>query len=429
MNNQINDNILNEYAIGIMLQFTKDEYKNDETLNDIKEELNNLYYKVTNSELYSYFFHCVAKIETHKNYTFCSKYDFSNVEETDNEKNFFILMKDLTLKIKAEEYEDFMFIHSFIFSFFSSCNKHIHKSYENTFLSWQSFDTFLSWQSFDSKMENVLQKIHKVKKIVLRTESKTDEIKIDCNSLTNICKELNEDDSVRLIFENKEIILYKIKGELNSIKYIKPNFHDLLPYIFNTKNYTLMSKCIHLIDYKILDELTDEQKNKINKFIQYSNKLNKIILQKNICVDVVQYIVNKMINPVYEEINDIYIYNGKKILKKINHKVKLFLQNSNQKNEKDFKNIINFLLNSITTIDELFLHDDDNKKYKNLKYKIKIEIFKNFYKIYFTEIGEKFFKKHHAFLEVCKIKSEEFKSTTDTEFFHLIKIFQDKYIL
>ena len=50
-----------DFAIGIMLTFTKNEYKNDYTLGKIQRELINIYNEVNNSELHSFFFHCKAK--------------------------------------------------------------------------------------------------------------------------------------------------------------------------------------------------------------------------------------------------------------------------------------------------------------------------------------------------------------------------------
>ena len=92
LNKNLNKNITKEYAMGIMLQFVKNEYKNYTTLDRIEDELVNLYHKVNDSELYSYFFHCMTK---ENNVIFESKYDFSSFKASSNQKNFFILLKDL----------------------------------------------------------------------------------------------------------------------------------------------------------------------------------------------------------------------------------------------------------------------------------------------------------------------------------------------
>ena len=54
--NKMNKNMVHEYAIAFMLEYTEDEYKNDETLENIKNELINLYEKVHNNELLKDFF-------------------------------------------------------------------------------------------------------------------------------------------------------------------------------------------------------------------------------------------------------------------------------------------------------------------------------------------------------------------------------------
>ena len=56
-----------------------------------------------------------------------------------------------------------------------------------------------------------------------------------------------------------------------------------------------MSKYIHLIDYKKLIELEDHEKEKINRFIQCSNKINEIFLKNKICNDVIKHNINTMI--------------------------------------------------------------------------------------------------------------------------------------
>lgn len=118
-----------DYAMGIMLTFTKNEYKNDYTLKKIEKELINLYHNVQNSELFSFFFYCKADKEKIK---FYSKYDFSilNVQDN-NDENFFRTMKNLLLEIKEHVIEDFEryieqkigfvfdFLYIFIFNFFT----------------------------------------------------------------------------------------------------------------------------------------------------------------------------------------------------------------------------------------------------------------------------------------------------------------------
>ena len=96
LNRNLNKNITKEYAMGIMLQFVKNEDKNFTTLDRIEDELINLYHKINNSELYSYFFHCMTK---ENNFVFKSRYDFSNWKVSSNQKNFFILCPPLFFRL------------------------------------------------------------------------------------------------------------------------------------------------------------------------------------------------------------------------------------------------------------------------------------------------------------------------------------------
>ena len=79
----------------------------------------------------------------------------------------------------------------------------------------------------------------------------------------------------------------------------------LLIYILNTSNYALMNEYIHTVDQYILASLTEEQKQKVSKYLTISNKINQILFKSKICKDVLQYHLNEMINP---KIEDIYNY-------------------------------------------------------------------------------------------------------------------------
>jgi hypothetical protein len=64
-----------------------------------------------------------------------------------------------------------------------------------------------------------------------------------------------------------------------------------------------------------------------------------------------------------------------------------------------------------------------------MKRKIKVEIIKNMYKVFLTELGDTFLKKYTNHFEASKRKAEEFKSQSeDQELHYLIDKFQEKYV-
>jgi len=384
LNKNLNKNITKEYAMGIMLQFVKNEYKNYTTLDRIEDELVNLYHKVNDSELYSYFFHCMTK---ENNVIFESKYDFSSFKASSNQKNFFILLKDLIL-ILEKDFEESLrfqigdvydFLPSFIFSFFRNCTKDIKKHSQTLGLRWNSFDTTL---------DKVLSKEYKVENIFLNDGEESKRIDSSKN-IQKLCEDLKENENLHLIFEKKEIVIYKVNNELHIIKFVQNNLHDLLPFIFNTNDYFLMSYAVNLINYDILQELSEEQKNKISNFIKIVNKNNEIVLQRKMPSDVVKYVINKMIHPDFEEENDITISVGKQLLKQARKILNLFLNDLNKKTEKDFTKIIKLLLDICDKVRNCF----EDEKYKEIRGKINIEIIKIIYnKLFETELAERFFQ-------------------------------------
>ena len=294
-----------DYAMGIMLTFTKNEYKNDYTLKKIEKELINLYHNVQNSELNSFFFSCKADKEKIK---FYSKYDFSMLNVQDNnDENFFRTMKNLLLEIKEHVIEDFEryieqkvgfvfdFLYIFIFNFFKSYDIHISKYYENSYLRWYSFD---GNRHYKLTIFYILQTIEKVKKILIKNTLKEEQIEHDIETIRKRYFQLEEGMTLHFIYKHNEIILYKTNGKIHYLKFTqKEMHHDLLPYIFNTKNYALLSNYIHFIDYKVISEIRPEYREKIIKFIEHSNERNHILLQNKICRDVIKHIINPMVNP------------------------------------------------------------------------------------------------------------------------------------
>ena len=424
LNRNLNKNITKEYAMGIMLQFVKNEDKNFTTLDRIEDELINLYHKINNSELYSYFFHCMTK---ENNFVFKSKFDFSNWRVGNNEENFFILLRDLILILKDDiDFEEslsyhvsdiFDFLPSYIFSFFRNCTKDIKKHSQTLGLGWNSFDTTL---------DKVLSKMYKVENIFLKDGEES--ILLDSSkNIQKICEHLNENEKLHLIFEKKEIVIYKVNNELHILKFVQNNLHDILPFIFNTNNYFLMSYAVNLINYDILQELSEDQKNKIMNFIKIVNKNNGIVLQRKMPSDVVKYVINKMIHPDFEEENDITISVGKQLLKQAKKNLNLFLNDLNKKTEKDFTKIIKLLLDICNKVRNCF----EDEKYKEIRGKINMEIIKIIYnKLFETELAERFFQNNPKFLEVTKNKAKDFLidiKDKDSEFNNVMNSFLQKY--
>jgi hypothetical protein len=417
----LNRNITKEYAMGIMLQFVKDEYKNYTTLDRIEDELINLYHKVSDSELYSYFFYCMAK---ENNFQFKSKFDFSNWRANDNEENFFILLRNLILILKEDiDFEEslsyhvsdiFDFLPSYIFSFFSTCTKDIQKHSHTLGLRWKSFNTIL---------DNVFSKLYKVENIFLKNGVESKRIDSTENIL-KICEDLNENEKLHLVFEKKEIVIYKVNNELHILKFVQNILHDILPFIFNTNNYFLMSHAVNLINYDILQELSEEQKTKIMNFIKINNKNNEIVLKKKMPSDVVKYVINNMINPDFKEENDIHISVGKQLLKQANKNVNSFLFNLNQKTKRDFSKIIILLLNYCEQVRNCF----EDEKYREIRTKINMEIIKKIYKLFETELAALFFETKKKFLEKTMNKAKEFLTDSKNEEFNkIMNNFLQKY--
>jgi hypothetical protein len=209
----INQETLERYAMYFMLTYTADEYKNDETLNNIKNELVNI---VLNKEFLKiktrfYFFRTAAFFKDFNKEIPHLKYLIISLQ---NEK---IKDFDEWLKIEKEEFYNFP---SIIFDFINC--------YNQPFINYCHLDVY-------------------------------------------------------------------------SYRFRRP----LLIYILNTSNYTLMSKYIHTYDKDMLASLTEEQKQKISRYLTISNQINQILFKSKICKDIVQYHLNKLINP---KIEDMYNY-------------------------------------------------------------------------------------------------------------------------
>ena len=442
--NKMNKNMVEEYAMGFMLEYTEDQYKNDETLEQIKNELINLYEKVHNNQLLKDFFYSM----------FCDEWHYSQSvgqNEKTLEKKFMSIMKDLIISLKKEGLEDFEeawkveeeyqnengenspFWDDFpacVYNFFRMCDKEVRK-YKDLFLTNMSSNIFYGYvdkiESLKMTINGIVYtKIESMNKIILHTGSEKKEIKFDKrNTLKNIMKKvlkLQENESMHFIFEDKEFILYRSYKGFDCQLYNKWNFIKFLRYILNTKNTKLMSKYIHLIDSHFLKELSEEEKMKINKFIQISNKNNEILLKNIMCNDIIKYNINKMISP--EEIEKVCVYEGEKIQKNVSEKVNSFLENCNEKNQKDFIKLMNEILKDVESIDALI----KEKNYENMKKTIKIDMIKNLYRLNFTDLANTLFQKRPDFLQINKERAIDLKTKTDdVEFHRILECFLEKY--
>jgi dihydroxyacetone kinase-like predicted kinase len=273
---------------------------------------------------------------------------------------------------------------------------------------------------------DVYKEIESMNKIILHTGSEKKEIKFDKrNTLKNIMKKvrkLKENESMHFIFENREFILYRSYKEFDWQQYSIKMFEKFLRYILNTKNTKLIGKYIHLIDSKVLKKLSDEEKIKINKFIQISNKNNEILLKHKMCNDIIKHTINKMINP--EEIEKVCVYEGEKRSNIVNEKVESFLDKCNEKTEKELIKLIDEILKDVESIDDLI----KEKKYKNIKKTIKTNIIKNLYRLNFTDLANTLFKKRPNFLQINKNRAIDLKTQTDdVEFHRILDCFLEKY--
>lgn len=216
----INQETLERYAMYFMLTYTADEYKNDDTLNNIKNELVNI---ILNKEEY-------LKIYTFMSFTF-------------NENAF---IKQIS-----------------------------HLKYLITSLQNEKIKDFEEWLKTERKDKEEFENFTKIVYDFIES----------CNEpFVNYC--------------HLDIYSYRFRRRL-------------LIYILNTSNYALMSKLIHTYDQYHIKSLTEEQQQKISRYITISNQINQILFKSKICKDIVQYHLNPMINP---KIEDMYNYTNWKDL-------------------------------------------------------------------------------------------------------------------
>jgi len=435
----MNMDMVNEYAIGIMLKYTEDKYKNDKTLLDIKNELINFYNKIHESELNKYYFY--SMFYNHNKYS-----QYLQLNKREKENMFMIMMKDLILSVKNEDIKDFDewinledvkeydFWDSFpanIYTFFINSNRKVKKSSNICFLD-RMYSDLNNEENYNYMIRfDIFEKLYNIKKIYIEKENDLDQKIIDVISLKsiidikNIFNDLKEDEIIHFIFLNdEEIIFYKSN---NSIQYYynKTIFNEVLPYIFNTKNDFLMSKYIDIIDSKILIDLKDKDKVKINRYIHYTNKQNEILFKKQFPKDIIKHIINEMIYT--DDIDYVCVYEAKNVLKKTNELVETFIEqteNNIENDEKILVRMIRFVIKSLKEIDIIFY----NEKYKTIKQEIIIDIKKNLYKIYLTKLAEKFFKIQKELLEINIQNAIELKSSVDnSELHNLLDLFINKY--
>ena len=213
----INQETLERYAMFFMLKHTADEFKNNETLNNVKNELINI---VMNKDEF-------LKLWGSDMSYLCNQNLFSEQ---------IIYLKDLIISLQNEKIED--------------------------------FDEWL--------------KICKSNYFKFEFQTLTENIRVFINDY------------------NKPFVNWS-HLDIYSYRFRRP----LLIYILNTSNYALMNEYIHTVDQYILASLTEEQKQKVSKYLTISNKINQILFKSKICKDVLQYHLNEMINP---KIEDIYNY-------------------------------------------------------------------------------------------------------------------------
>ena len=153
--NKMNKNMVKEYAMGFMLEYTEDQYINDETLENIKNELINLYEKVHNNQLLKDFFYSMLYNRWHYSQSV-------QQDELAQEKKFFFIMKNLIISLKKDGLEDFEeawkaeeeyhnengentdFWDNFpacVQNFFRICNKEVRK-YKDLFLTGMSSNIY-----------------------------------------------------------------------------------------------------------------------------------------------------------------------------------------------------------------------------------------------------------------------------------------------
>jgi len=404
MNNQINLDMIKQFAFGMMLEYTENEFINDETLNNIEREIINLYNKIHNSELNKMYFYTL----------FYHKYDYNSflqLNQLKQDKKFFILMKDLILSLKYDYIKDFdywlklekqLFIEdgeysefidyfpSIIYNCFTECNKPVRKINELYYL-----DIYNNTLSIDINFQ-IMYSLNDINFIYIKNDYETKNIVISRSSrkylssndkndenILYILKEMKDNETMHFIYEEKEIIVYKSNNSYYYQQYSNKNLLYFLYYIFNTNNNSLLSKSINLINYKILNKLNKEEKNKINKYIKYSNKRNEIILKKNISNDIIKNIINKNIFP--EEIEYVCVYEFEKRMKNMKILVYNFFKNYNNETENSLKKLLSFIIKELEELNIII----SNKKYKKIHRNFQVEIFKLLFKLYLTELGNK----------------------------------------
>ncbi len=211
----INQETLERHAMYLMLKHTADEYKNDETLNNIKNELINI---VMNKDEY-------LKIWTSMSYLLNENAFIKQISH----------LKYLIISLQNEKIEDFN-----------------------------------EWVKTGKNGKEEFEKITK-----------------DVYEFIECC--------------NEPFVNY-CHLDIYSYRFRRP----LLIYILNTSNYGLMNKYIHTVDKYTLASLTEEQKQKVSRYLTISNQINQILFKSKICKDIVKYNLNEMINP--KRIEDISNY-------------------------------------------------------------------------------------------------------------------------
>jgi hypothetical protein len=430
--------MVNEYAMGIMLKYTEDKYKNDETLLDITNKLINFYNKIHDSELNKYYFY--SMFYNHHQYS-----QYLKLNKREKENIFMTMMKDLILSIKNEDIKDFdewinledvreydlwdSFPAS-IYSFFINSNRKVKKSSNICFLD-RMYTDLNNEENYNFMIRfDIFEKLYNIKKIYIEKENDLDQNIIDLTSLKsivdikNIFNDLKKDEIIHFIFLNdEEIIFYKSNNNIQYY-YSKSIFNTVLPYIFNTKNDLLMSKYIDIIDSKILRDLKEKDKIKINRYIDYTNKQNEILFKREFPKDIIKHIINKMIYK--DDIDYVCVYEAKDVLKKINQLIENFIEKENysETNLELLVRMIKVVIKSLKEIDSIFY----NEKYESIKKEIIINIKINLYKLYLTKIAEKLFKMQNDLLKINIENAIELKSNIDDNNFHnIIDLFLIKY--
>lgn len=415
----MNKNIVNQFAKMIVLEYAPfEKIISSVTINNISNELERIFINYTSDEYIRTIFYKYNRIIGLVDY------------EDDDEQEIIDAIDNITMNIykllfdsDSNNYDDYKFVINNIRNIPLDIYRCLELASFNYFKNNKHFHPLAILQSVSNINYITINYLDKEKK------NTTSRRKFDHNgnqkevdtSLTfeEIKESLENGDEVHFYVEDSTCVLVKDNDRFEEIWFDIWTFHHFINLVINDKDSDFMGKIIPYATYKMINNLPDNHRNKVIKYIEMVNNRNTLIFSKNknkpLQDDVIKYVINKYVNPEIDLMtikNELHI-NASNILEEVNKKMEIECYNIIGLNfDNDTKKLIQgnvkYLIDNLDNMSDIF------RKYKpsfsNMKKINKMKIITYLLEYLQYPLCKRWINEHANFKKVFINKIQEFKN-------------------